>query len=94
MKRILCFTLALALLLLCGCSKAEDTYTPTGDALVPEDYSGPAVTAPQQQTPQSLVLTYYPNLTMNPYTCSDFTNRALFSLLYQSLLKQFQGCCL
>jgi len=85
MKRILCFTLALALLLLCGCSKTEDTYTPTGDALVPEDYSGPAVTAPQQQTPQSLVLTYYPNLTMNPYTCSDFTNRALFSLLYQGL---------
>ena len=85
MKRILCLILSLALLFLCGCSKKKDAYSPTGDALVPEDYSGPANTVPQDPTPQSLVLTYYPNISMNPYTCTDFTNRALFPLLYQSL---------
>ena len=85
MKRILCLVTALVLLFVCGCSKTKDAYTPTGDALMPEDYSGPAVAAPQEQTAQSLVLTYYPTVTMNPYTCSDFTNRALFSLLYQGL---------
>lgn len=84
MKRILCFVLSLVMLLLCGCSSQKGTYTPTGDALVPEDYAGPAI-VPQSDTPQSLVLTYYPNLTMNPYTCTDFTNRALFSLIYQGL---------
>ena len=82
MKRILC--LMLSLVLLCGCSK-QSAYEPTGDALMPEDYSGPAITGPQDDTEQSLVLTYYPNITMNPYQCTDFTNRALFSLLYQGL---------
>ena len=83
MKRILCLTLAL--LLLCGCSAKTGAYTPTGDALMPEDYAGPAITAPESDQEQSLVLTYYPNITLNPYTCTDFTNRALFSLLYQGL---------
>lgn len=82
MKRILC--IVLALVLLCGCSK-QDAYTPTGDALLPEDYTGPVNTAPQEDQVQSLVLTYYPDITMNPYQCTDFTNRALFSLLYQGL---------
>lgn len=84
MKRLLCFTLSLVLLFLCGCSE-KNTYAPTGDALVPEDYTGPVITAPQADAQQSLVLTYYPNVTMNPYTCTDFTNRTLFSLLYQGL---------
>ena len=84
MKRSLCFALALTLLLLCGCGK-KGAYTPTGDALMPEDYAGPAITAPPSQEEQSLVLTYYPNITLNPYSCTDFTNRALFSLLYQGL---------
>jgi len=84
MKRILCVVLSLVMLLLCGCSPKKDAYTPTGDALVPEDYEGPII-QPQSDAPQSLVLTYYPNLTMNPYTCTDFTNRALFSLIYQGL---------
>ena len=82
MKRILC--LALSMLLLCGCS-TKKAYTPTGDALLPEDYSGPVDSSPKEEKTQSLVLTYYPNVTMNPYQCTDFTNRALFSLLYQGL---------
>ena len=28
---------------------------------------------------------YYSELTMNPFTCTDYTNRALFPLIYQSL---------
>lgn len=85
MKRVFCLSLSLVLLLLCGCSGADKPYTPTGDALVAEDYQGQAPTAPQQDTQESLVLTYYPNITMNPYQCTDFTNRTLFSLLYQGL---------
>ena len=85
MKRILCLALSAALLLLCGCSQA-DVYTPTGNGLTwDEDYTGPTYDAPQQEGPESLVMTYYPELGLNPYTCTDFTNRALFSLLYQGL---------
>ncbi len=84
MKRILC--LLLSALLLCGCSSATKPYTPTGDGLTWEDdYTGPVYTKPQQDNDQSLVLAYYPDISMNPYVCTDFTNRALFSLIYQSL---------
>jgi len=31
------------------------------------------------------VLVYYPNIPLNPFTCTDFTNRALLSLMYQGL---------
>ena len=85
MKRILSLLLCLILLVLCGCSSADKPYTPTGDALMAEDDQGPAPTAPRENTQDSLVLTYYPDQSMNPYLCTDFTNRALFSLLYQGL---------
>ena len=85
MKRILCLILSVALLLLCGCSRS-DSYTPTGNGLTwDEDYTGPTQALPQQEGPESLVLTYYPDLGLNPYSCTNFTNRALFSLLYQGL---------
>lgn len=59
---------------------------PTGDGLTwEEDYTGPVQTKPTQPQDQALTLTYYPERSMNPYLCTDFTNRALFSLLYQSL---------
>ena len=85
MKRILSLLLCLILLVLCGCSSADKPYTPTGDALMAEDDQGPAPTAPRENTQDSLVMTYYPDQSMNPYLCTDFTNRALFSLLYQGL---------
>ncbi len=82
-----------SLLLLCGClcvgmfagCAAEDKpYVPTGDGLTwEEDYTGPAFTKPEEK--QHLTLTYYPGESMNPYLSIDYTNRALFSLLYQSL---------
>ena len=84
MKRIL--LLLLCALLLAGCTADDGGYTPTGDALTyDEDYTGPVVTRPPQDDKQSLVLAYYPDQTLNPYRCTDFTNRALFSLIYQGL---------
>ncbi len=83
-----------ALLLLCGslivgmlsgCAQKEAEYTPTGDGLTwEEDYSGPVNTRPEQE-PQKLTFTYYPDRSMHPYESTDFTNRALLSLIYQSL---------
>lgn len=86
MKRILAMVLCAVMVLgLCGCG-GEDAYQPTGDALTwDEAYTGPTVTTPEVDTDQELTLTYYPGRSMNPFLCTDFTNRALFSLLYQSL---------
>lgn len=67
-----------------GCGFDPDNYTPTGDALVMEDGTT-TEQKPQQTTEQELTLTYYPNITMNPLKCNDFTNRALFSLIHQGL---------
>jgi ABC-type transport system substrate-binding protein len=83
MKRILTLLLAVCLLcsLLAGCGVRKAPYEPTGDAL---DQGGAPV-APAPSDGQTLTLTYYPNRSMNPYTCTDFTNRVVFSLLYQGL---------
>ena len=85
MKRILSLILCLAFLFLCGCAGADKPYVPTGDALMDADDEGPAPTAPQKNELDSLVLAYYPDQSLNPYLCTDFTNRALFSLVYQGL---------
>ena len=88
MKRLIAYFLCavLALGLFSGCGGGGDAYTPTGDGLsYDDDYTGPVATRPQQDGPQELTLTYYANVTLNPLQCTDFTNRALFSLLYQSL---------
>lgn len=84
MKRIL--LILLALLCLSGCGPNNAVYVPTGDGLTwDDDYTGPVYTKPQEDKEQALTLAYYPNRSLNPYLCNDFTNRALFSLLYQSL---------
>ena len=84
MKRIFAILLLLALAFACvGCG-SDDPYVPTGDGLTwDEDYTGPVATRPQEN--QELTLTFYPEKSMNPLICTDFTNRALFSLLYQGL---------
>ncbi|MBQ4641483.1 MAG: hypothetical protein IJB47_02580 [Oscillospiraceae bacterium] len=85
MKRILAFLLILCLLL-AGCSDSGQAHIPTGDGLTWEDdYTGPVSTSPTEKPPQQLTLAYYKDRSMNPYLCTDFTNRSLFSLLYQSL---------
>lgn len=85
MKRVLALILCL-MLLLGGCADKNDAYVPTGDGLsYDEAYTGPQNTVAPEEEPQILSVAYYREETLNPYLCTDFTNRALFSLLYQSL---------
>lgn len=88
MKRLISILLSILLLagMLAGCGNEDKPYTPTGAGLTwDEDYTGPVYLPDKEEEEQSLKLTYYPDKTMNPYSCTDYTNRALFSLLYQSL---------
>ena len=84
MKKIIAFFLcALLTLSLFGCSDPYDTpYVPSGSGLTWDDEPLPESTT---NIDQSLTLTYYPDRTMNPILSTDFTNRALFSLMYQGL---------
>lgn len=72
----------LILSLLCGCGE-QAPYVPTGNGLGDQGATQPTATPDKGE--QSLSLAYHPNKTLNPYTCADYTNRALFSLLYQGL---------
>lgn len=73
---------------LTGCvieNKSE--YIPTGNGLYSEDDTVPVETTKPdegEEQPQ-IVMAYYSELSMNPFTCVDYTNRAFFPLLYQSL---------
>ena len=82
MKRLVC--LLLCIFLLCGCTQfGEKPYIPTGDSLIRDDM--PLPTEPVDDTPQDFSFVYYSDKTMNPYASNDYTNRALFSLIYQGL---------
>jgi ABC-type transport system substrate-binding protein len=84
MRRIAGFLLAVVTAVsMLGCQNDRGAYTPTGNGLSGEDNI--VVTPQGEQTPQSLSLIYYPDKTLNPYQCTDYTNRTLFGLLYQSL---------
>ena len=87
MKRILPLILCLSLLLglFCGCAAENTAYTPTGDALMPEDADLTATAPKDESIPQELTLAYYPDRELNPFRSTDFTNRVLFSLIYQGL---------
>ena len=85
MKRCAAWLLILCLIctLFAGCSSGDEAYVPTGDAMeYEEDYTGPTE-PPTEEEPegQVLSLTYYPEISLNPYKCRDYTNRVLFSLL-------------
>ena len=85
MKKRIALLLCLSLLfsLLSGCGSEEKAYVPTGDALVMEGEDPPAQNT--STTPQELTLAYYADRSMNPIQSTDYTNRALFSLIYQGL---------
>lgn len=83
MKRIAALLLSATVLLgMCtGCGGDEDPYVPTGNAL-----SQGEVTEPQpESTAMRISIPYYPERGLNPYECSDFNNRSVFSLIYQGL---------
>ena len=82
MKRILAGLLAALMALGClGCVAEDREYVPSGGALAEDE----AAAGDENQSLQELTLTYYADRSMNPYQSADFTNRALFSLLYQGL---------
>ena len=87
MKRCIALITSVLLIigLFSGCAEDPGVYVPTGDALVMEDGVPVQPTPPQTESEQKLTLTYYPDRSMNPLICTDFTNRVVFSLLYQSL---------
>ena len=94
MKKVFCVLLCgLLALSCCGCGNPDDApYTPTGAGLTwDENYTGPANRPDDTTSDQALKLTYYPDRSMNPYKCTDFTNRALFALLYQGLFAVDRG---
>ena len=80
MKRILSFILCAVMVLsvFSGCSKKQQAGKPT---VTP----GQQTDKPVDPAQQDLTLTYYPNRSMNPLLATDYTNRALFSLIYQGL---------
>lgn len=88
MKKRLSLLLISALLLgsFSGCAKEIDNsgYVPTGDAILLEGMEPEDILPPEENT-QELSLAYYPERSMNPLFGSDFTNRTLFSLIYQGL---------
>ena len=78
--------LSLVLGLFAGCgSNSEEAYVPTGDALVMEGQDPDSVGPAKDEDPQEFSLAYYPDRGMNPLTCNDYTNRVLFSLIYQNM---------
>lgn len=88
MKKITALLLCLPLMLglFAGCDdQSDEPYVPTGNALVMEGQDPDSV-GPQKEEPlQELSLAYYPERGMNPLTCNEFTNRVIFSLVYQNL---------
>ena len=84
MKKCICLLLC-CLCLFTGCTVDDKAYVPTGNALVRDDGSmlGSQETEPEPE--QELVMMYYPEISLNPFVCTDFTNRTLFSLIYQGL---------
>ena len=89
MKKLIALVLSITLTagIFTGCNQETETaHIPTGDGL----YTGEEIveTTPEQTEPaqtQQIVMAYYAELGMNPYTCVDYTNRAVFPLIYQSL---------
>lgn len=87
MKKILLLILCAAMLLglFTGCAAEDTPYVPTGDALAPEDADVNATIPDENTEIQEFSLAYYSKYSMNPIIATDYTNRSLFSLIYQGL---------
>ncbi len=80
LSSILCL-MCICVSLFAGCGGSKEPYVATGDGLGSVEDS-PMTTEPQDQ---SLTMIYYRQNSLNPLKTGDYTNRALFSLLYQGL---------
>lgn len=80
MKRLIGILLLTALML--GACTANGTYLPTGNGL---DGATQTTARPSEAKKTEFSLVYDPDLGLNPYTCANRSNRAIFRLLYQSL---------
>ena len=89
MRRIIALFLCAALMagVLAGCVIENNTaHEPTGNGLDTENGTVPVATKGEEEEQDGqIVMAYYADLGMNPYQCTDYTNRAVFPLLYQSL---------
>lgn len=88
MKKITALLLCLALCLgaFSGCvTTSHEAHEPTGNAIVMEGQDPDSVGLPKEEAPQEFSLAYYPDRGMNPLSCNDYTNRVVFSLIYQGL---------
>ena len=87
MKRMIILTICLSVFLglLSGCAAENSPYVPTGDALIYDDSELDATVSDEDAEPQELSLAYYADRSLNPFACKDYTNRTLFSLIYQGL---------
>ena len=86
MKRIIAMLLCLCMVLplLSGCQTEDpESYVPTGDALLMEDEE--EIYQVEDDGTQSFSLAYYPEQGLDPTYCTDYTNRMIFSLVYQGL---------
>ena len=83
MKKIISMLLCIGMMLslFAGCAAEDRPYEPSGDALAAEDADLFATVPKDDSIPQELTLAYFENRSMNPYVATDFTNRALFSLI-------------
>ena len=94
MKRYISILLCLGLLaaFLPGCGEiSPEAYVPTGSQLVMEGEDPYANQEVDDGRGQKLSLAYYADRSMNPLISTDFTNRALFSLIYQGLFSVDQN---
>ena len=82
MKKLTALLLSVIMVLsLCACGSDNSQYVPTGNGLG----DGERPNDSTQQQDQVLNLTYYREQTLNPLYCTDYTNKLLFSLLYEGL---------
>lgn len=86
MKRIFALLLCLGLTVsLFGCSTEKGAYTPTGEGLYIDGQETNQSQTGEDSANKYLVLAYYPQDSLNPYSCINYNNRTLFSLVYQGL---------
>ena len=88
MKKILALGCAVLLLvsLLSGCTVGKTTYVPHGSGLTYDDPTeGTLATDPTEEPELDITMVYNVDASENPFLCTDPSNRAWMSLIYQGL---------